>query len=108
MAVASATGRPEIYLVQPKFPPSYWGLEHFIQLTPFSAVFPPLGLLTLAGLTPPGTRVTVCDENAGERVDYCTSADIVGITGYIIQMTSVFEIADRFRARGKTVVIGGP
>ena len=40
-------------MVQPKFPPSYWGMEHFIALTPFQAVFPPLGLLTLAALTPP-------------------------------------------------------
>ena len=45
--------RPHIYLVQPKFPPSYWGMEHFIALTPYDAVFPPLGLLTLAALTPP-------------------------------------------------------
>jgi radical SAM superfamily enzyme YgiQ (UPF0313 family) len=100
--------RPKIYLIQPKFPLSYWGMEHFIELTPFKAVFPPLGLLTLAGLTPPGFEVTLCDQNAGEQVDYQTDADIVGITGYIIQITRVFEIADRFRALGKTVVIGGP
>ena len=57
----------QIYLIQPKFPPSYWGLEHFLPLTPYRAVFPPLGLLTLAALTPPEFRVTLCDENAGER-----------------------------------------
>lgn len=97
-----------IYLVQPKFPPSYWGLEHFIGLTPFDAVFPPLGLLTLAALTPPEFRVTLCDENAGEAIDYNTSAKLVGITGYIIQDARVYAIADRFRALGKKVVIGGP
>ena len=58
--------------------------------------------------TPPEFDVTLCDENAGERVDFDTDAEIVGITGYIIQMQRVFEIADRFRALGKTVVIGGP
>jgi radical SAM superfamily enzyme YgiQ (UPF0313 family) len=100
--------RISIYLVQPKFPPSYWGLDHFMALTPFSAVFPPLGLLTLAALTPAEHPVALCDQNAGEEVDYETDAQIVCITGYIIQMTRVFEIADRFRARGKTVVIGGP
>jgi radical SAM superfamily enzyme YgiQ (UPF0313 family) len=102
------TGSPGFYLVQPKFPPSYWGLEHFMALTPFNAVFPPLGLLTLATLTPPGCRVELCDENAGEGVDFDTDADVVGITGYIIQVRRAFEIADRFRARGKTVVMGGP
>jgi radical SAM superfamily enzyme YgiQ (UPF0313 family) len=100
--------KPGIYLVQPRFPPSYWGLEHFMALTPFDAVFAPLGLLTLAALTPPGFAVELCDENAGEKIDFDTDADIVGVTGYIIQMKRVFEIADRFRARGKTLVFGGP
>ena len=99
---------PSIYLVQPKFPPSYWGMEHFMELTPHDAVFPPLGLLTLAGLTPPDFPITLCDENAGEQIDFDTDAEIVGITGYIIQIKRVFEIADEFRRRGKTVVIGGP
>src|SRR5438552_8671686 len=97
----------QVYLIQPKFPPSYWGLDHFMPLTPFRAILPPLGLLTLAALTPPEFAVSVCDENAGERIDYDTDAQVVGITGYIIQMARVFAIADRFRERGKTVVLGG-
>ncbi len=107
MPVRTAGDR-HVYLIQPKFPPSYWGLDYLIPLTPFKAVFPPLGLLTLAALSPREYRVTICDENAGERVDYDTDAQIVGITGYIIQMPRVFAIADRFRAKGKTVVLGGP
>jgi hypothetical protein len=34
-------GNREIYLVQPKFPPSYWGLESMLRLTPFRAVNAP-------------------------------------------------------------------
>src|SRR5438876_8622748 len=98
----------EVYLIQPKFPPSYWGMEHFLKKTPYQAVFPPLGLLTLAALTPKQFGVTLCDENAAERVDFQTNAAIIGITGYIVQMSRVFQLADRFRALGKTVVIGGP
>jgi radical SAM superfamily enzyme YgiQ (UPF0313 family) len=108
MIDARGVGKPGIYMVQPKFPPSYWGMEHFIALTPFQAVFPPLGLLTLAALTPREFPVELCDENAGERVDYATGAQVVCVTGYILQMKRVFEIADRFRALGKTVVLGGP
>ncbi len=107
MSSRAPSGR-HVYLIQPKFPPSYWGMEHFIRITPYAAVFPPLGLLTLAALAPPEFTVTVCDENAGERPDLATDAAIVGITGYIIQMDRVFELADAYRARGKTVVIGGP
>src|SRR5262249_39120276 len=98
----------KVYLVQPKFPVSYWGLEHFLQITPYDAVYPPLGLLTLAALTPADFTVELCDENAGEPIDYETDAEVIGITGYILQVARVFEIADRFRALGKTVVIGGP
>jgi radical SAM superfamily enzyme YgiQ (UPF0313 family) len=108
MMASKVLGSRGIYLVQPKFPPSYWGLEHFLEMTPYQAVFPPLGLLTLAALTPSDFQVTLCDQNAGEPVDYETDAELVGVTGYILQMADVFAIADRFRARGKTVVIGGP
>jgi radical SAM superfamily enzyme YgiQ (UPF0313 family) len=108
MSAPRQASNREIYLVQPKFPPSYWGLESMLRLTPFRAVNPPLGLLTLAALTPPDFRVTLCDENAGERVDYDTSAQIVGITGYNLQNARVYAHAERFRARGKTVVLGGP
>lgn len=108
MVATQRPGNRKIYLVQPKFPPSYWGMDEFLPLTPYRAVFPPLGLLTLAGLTPPEFSVTICDENIGEKVDYDTDAQIIGITGYIIQLHAMLDIADAFRARGKTVVIGGP
>ncbi|MFO0841511.1 MAG: DUF4070 domain-containing protein [Gemmataceae bacterium] len=108
MAAPRPASKPKVYMVQPRFPPSYWGLEHFMALTPFQAVFPPLGLLTLAALTPPDFDVELVDENAGEEVNYRTDACIVCITGYLIQMKRVFEIADEFRALGKTVVLGGP
>ncbi len=109
--VNASGGRPvnrHVYLVQPRFPVSYWGLEHFLELTPYDAVFPPLGLLTLAAGTPRDFAVTLCDENAGDVIDYDTPAGLVGITGYVIQSARVFEMADEFRARGKTVVLGGP
>jgi radical SAM superfamily enzyme YgiQ (UPF0313 family) len=107
VAQTPAAGR-SIYLIQPRFPPSYWGQEYFIKLTPYGAVYPPLGLITLAALTPAEYHVSVCDESAGEEIDFDTEADIIGLTGYLFQMAHVFEIADRFRQRGKTVVLGGP
>src|SRR5262249_47804978 len=108
MAALSRPARRKVYLVQPRFPPSYWGQDYFLKLTRYGAVYPPLGLLTLAALTPPEFEVVLCDEAAGEPVDFTTDADLVGITGYLFQLVRVFEIADRFRALGKTVVLGGP
>jgi len=98
----------QVYLVHPKFPPSYWSMEKWLGLTIYDAIYPPLGMMTLGALTPVGFHVTLCDENAGETVDYETTAQIVGITGYVNQMHSAFEHADKFRAFGKTVVMGGP
>ena len=59
----------QIYLIQPKFPISYWGLEHFLPLTPYQAIFPPLGLLTLAALTPPDFDVTLLPPLPADNVD---------------------------------------
>ena len=97
-----------VHLVQPRFPPSTWGLDYVLPIFPYDAIFPPLGLLTLAALTPPDFRVTLCDENAGDRVDYDVPAQVVAITGYLIQKSRVLAHAQEFRKRGKTVVIGGP
>ena len=83
-------------------------MEDFLELFSYGVIFPRLGLLTLAALTPPEFEVELCDENAGEAVDFEADAEIIGITGYIIQMQHVYAIADRFRALGKTVVMGGP
>ena len=95
-----------IYLVQPKFPPTIWGMEHLLRMTQYQAIFPPLGLLTLAALAPKDFHVTICDENAGDRVDYDTSAQIVGITGYLLQKSAVLAHAREFRKRGKMCVFG--
>jgi radical SAM superfamily enzyme YgiQ (UPF0313 family) len=108
MATTRPSSHRSVHLIQPKFPPSYWGQEYFVKMTPYAALYPPLGLITLAALTPPEYEVTVCDEGAGETVDFETDADIIGVTGYLFQMVRVFEIADQFRARGKMVVLGGP
>ena len=41
------TDKRAIYLVQPKFPPTIWGMDYLLKITPYQAIFPPLGLLTL-------------------------------------------------------------
>src|SRR3954469_13385521 len=108
MATPQWANRAKVYLIQPQFPSSYWVQEHFIKMTPYGAVYPPLGLITLAALTPAEYDVTLCDESAGEKIDYDTDAEIVGVTGYLFQREHVFAVADRLRRPGRTVVLGGP
>ena len=97
----------KIYLVAPKNPESFWTFDRILPSLRKRCVFPNLALPTVAALTPPGHEVVLCDENV-EPIDFDTDADIVGITGYVVHRTRMFEIADEFRRRGKLVVAGGP
>jgi len=68
--------------------------------------FPSLSLASIAAVTPPEWEIEFCDDSF-EKIDFSTDADIVGLTAMTAQITRAYEIADAFRARGKTVVIGG-
>ena len=71
-------------------------------------VWKPLGLSTLAALTPPDWDITIFDENI--RVpDYGALArpDLVGVTAFTSQATRAYEVAGDFRRRGVPVVMGG-
>jgi radical SAM superfamily enzyme YgiQ (UPF0313 family) len=70
------------------------------------AFIPPLTLSVLAGLTPKGIAVELCDESVDE-VNFNTDADLIGITGITSQINRGYEIADIFRKKGKKVVMGG-
>ncbi len=91
----------------PRNPESFWTFDRILRSVGKKCVFPNLALPTLAGITPPGYEVELCDENV-EKVDYNTDADIVGITGYIVHKKRVLELAANFRSKGKFVVVGGP
>jgi len=68
----------------------------------------PLGLLVLAGLTPPEWDITVVDENVGVP-DYSQMPrpDLVGVTAFTSQAPRAYEVAAVFRGRGVPVVMGG-
>jgi len=71
-------------------------------------VWKPLGLLVLAGMTPPEWEITVIDENL-RRPDYSAMPrpDLVGLTAFTSQACRAYELAGEFRGRGVSVVMGG-
>jgi radical SAM superfamily enzyme YgiQ (UPF0313 family) len=71
-------------------------------------VWQPLGLLVLAGLTPPEWEIKVIDENLGVP-DYSLKLkpDLVGITAFTSQVGRAYELAKEFKERGVPVVMGG-
>ncbi len=73
---------------------------------------PPLGLATIAGLTPADIEVDIWDENVHGRIDRTTTFrrayDLVGVTGYKVHLPRGREVARIFRERGTPVAAGGP
>jgi hypothetical protein len=99
----------QVVLINPKFDPSFWGLEHALELLGVKASVPVAALPLLAALTPPQHPVILVDENV-ESIDFdlCAAADIVGLTGMSVQRFRMREIAEELKRRGCFVVVGGP
>jgi radical SAM superfamily enzyme YgiQ (UPF0313 family) len=99
----------DIVLINPRFEISFWGLEHALPFLGKRANMPVAALPLLAALTPREHRVTIIDENI-EPIDFdrCARADIVGVTGMIVQRHRMREILAELRRRGAFTVVGGP
>jgi radical SAM superfamily enzyme YgiQ (UPF0313 family) len=70
------------------------------------SLFPPLGLATLAGYLRPDDEVVLQDEHV-EPLDLADAPDLVVIQVYITSARRAYELADRYRARGVYVALGG-
>lgn len=80
------------------------GDKHF-RLIKYSQ-FPPLSLMTIAGLTPEGWDITLRDEHV-ESSEVDGDVELVGIQTYISSASRAYELAERWRHRGAKVVLGG-
>lgn len=67
---------------------------------------PTLGLITVAGLTPPQHEVRFTDERI-ETVNLEEEVEVVAVSAMTAQIGRAYELADHFRARGIKVVLGG-
>ena len=68
--------------------------------------FPPLSLMTLAGLTPDDWEIVLRDEHV-ESSEVDGPFDLVGIQTYISSARRAYELSERWRRRGAKVVFGG-
>lgn len=68
--------------------------------------FPPLSLGILASLTPDDMEVSLIDENL-QKIDFQEKVDLVAITTMTAAAPRAYEIAEKFRANGAKVVLGG-
>jgi radical SAM superfamily enzyme YgiQ (UPF0313 family) len=98
-----------ICLINPRFPTSFWGLNHGLPLLGKKANMPVLALPVLAGLTPREHEIVLIDENVQEiDFDALESFDIVGLTGMTVQRDRMREILQELHARDVFTVVGGP
>ncbi len=98
-----------ILMVYPQFPPTYWGSQYYLPLVGKKAAMPPLGLITIAAMTPTSYDIRVVDLNCGPlKQSDLEWADMVCFSAMLTQKSSLFNTAERCRAAGKLVVFGGP
>ncbi|MFC1950910.1 B12-binding domain-containing radical SAM protein [Chloroflexota bacterium] len=70
------------------------------------SLVPPINLGVIAALTPTDIEIAITDENIG-IVDLAKNVDLVGITTLTVTANRAYQIADSFRKRGITVILGG-
>ena len=92
----------KLLLILPKNERSYWGQVS----RSGKAGFVRLNLPTIAAITPKEWDVEILDARV-KPIDYHANIDIVGITGFTSEVPGAYEIADNFRKKGVTVVMGG-
>lgn len=106
-----AGGQPRtkrLLLINPRFPESFWSFRWALDrvLPRYRTLNPPLGLATLAALTPSHWQIRIVDENV-EPLPLDPEADVVGICGMGVQFPRQRELLDYFRQRGYYTVAGG-
>jgi radical SAM superfamily enzyme YgiQ (UPF0313 family) len=97
-----------LLLINPRSPESFWSFRWALDEIVLGkrAVNPPLGLATLAALTPSSWEIEIVDENV-ESVPRDPRADVVGICGMGVQLPRQRELLEYYRDRGYYVVAGG-
>jgi radical SAM superfamily enzyme YgiQ (UPF0313 family) len=98
-----------VLLINPEFPSSFWSLQQSCELLGRKTLMPPLGLLTLAALLPADWELRLADLNARPlRPDDWDWAELVMLSGMIVQREGLLNLIREAKQRHKTVVVGGP
>jgi radical SAM superfamily enzyme YgiQ (UPF0313 family) len=98
-----------VLLINPPFPESYWGFKHALKFERKHSAYPPLGLLTVSALLPRDwTRRLVDCEVETLKTSDIQWADMVFVTGMLIQKEAFHKIVAKCKAEEKIVAVGGP
>jgi radical SAM superfamily enzyme YgiQ (UPF0313 family) len=99
----------QVLLVWPEIPLTYWGAQYSIKLLGKRAVMPPLALITVAAMFPQDWTFKLKDLNIEKLEDRdIKSADLVLLSGMIVQHDSIQDVLTRCQNFGVPTVLGGP
>ena len=99
----------KVLLIYPKFPDTFWSFTYALRFIGKKAVFPPLGLLTVAALLPAKWFKRLVDVNVESLTDKdLLWADMAFIGGMAVQRKSAKQIIASCKASNLKVVAGGP
>jgi len=101
---------PNVLLVFPRFNPnSFWSLAPVCEAWGARCPAPPLGLITLAAMLPPGWDVRLINRNSEELTPADLGwADLVMTGGMLPQQDDTLALIELAHAHAKPVVVGGP
>jgi len=98
-----------VLLLYPLFPKSFWSFDKALELIGKKVSLPPLGLITVAAILPQTWEFRLVDRNVRfETESDWTWADLVIISGMIVQKPDMLHLIHEAKQRGKLVAVGGP
>jgi len=98
-----------VLLLYPLFPKSFWSFDKALELIGRKVSLPPLSLTTVAAILPQTWEFRLIDRNVGyeSEADWYW-AELVVISGMIVQKEDMLYLIESAKQRGKKVVVGGP
>jgi radical SAM superfamily enzyme YgiQ (UPF0313 family) len=99
----------KVLLIYPEFPDTFWSFKHALQFIRKQASVPPLGLITVAAMLPGSWEKRLVDLNVRKLSDADLQwADMVFVSGMVVQRNAAHAVIARSKAAGVKVVAGGP
>ncbi|NER00556.1 MAG: B12-binding domain-containing radical SAM protein, partial [Cyanothece sp. SIO2G6] len=96
-------------LLYPLFPKTFWSFEKAIALAGRKTLLPPLGLITVAAILPQAWEFRLVDRNVrAETEDDWAWADLVIMSGMIVQKEDLLHLIHEAKQRNKRTAVGGP
>jgi len=98
-----------ILFIYPEFPDTFWSFKHALKFIRKGAIYPPLGLLTVAAMLPAEWAKRLVDANVTKLTkEDLAWADYAFIGSMIVQRNSAHKIIKQCKEAGIKVVAGGP